>query len=75
LFFVAGVLHCAAALLAAALLAVGLAAGAPADAATSLKQPPRFYAGSPDAAAFRAECDAHMKAAQAALDRLVAVKG
>jgi len=47
----------------------------PVEAAGKLQPLPRFYTGSPDQAAFRAMCDADMKAAQEALDRLVSVKG
>jgi len=47
----------------------------PVEAAGTMQALPRFYTGSPDQAAFRAMCDADMKAAQEALDRLVSVKG
>jgi thimet oligopeptidase len=64
------------ALLALSLVAPGESAAASKDAnGSTLSQPARFYTGSPDAATFRANCDDRMKQAQAALDRLLAVKG
>jgi thimet oligopeptidase len=60
-------------------LALCLAAVCPAssDAKTPKAKPsdPAFFSGYPDAAAFRAMEDAELKAAQAALDKMLAVKG
>ncbi len=54
------------------------AAGAKAKAPAGGKgaaMPALFYAGSPDAAAFRALCEGELKAAQGNLDRMVSAKG
>jgi len=60
-------------------LALSLAAVLPAssDAKTPKAKPsdPAFFSGHPDAAAFRAMEDAELEAAQAALDKMLAVKG
>jgi len=60
-------------------LALSLAAVLPAssDAKTpkTKQSDPAFFSGHPDAAAFRAMEDAELKAAQAALDKMLAVKG
>src|SRR5690349_15419479 len=51
-------------------------AAAPAKAKAAVKATPAdFFSGGLDAAGFRAYTDGEMKAAQAALDRLLAVKG
>lgn len=62
---------CRAAALAA--LALPLALGAP--LAVAAGNPPLFYSDRPDAAAFRAQCEAELGNAQEALGRVLAVQG
>ena len=50
-------------------------AGAQTSALSALKDPLHIWAGNPDAAQARAWADAHLAAAQAAIDKLLAVKG
>ncbi|HYJ32413.1 MAG TPA: M3 family metallopeptidase [Candidatus Binatia bacterium] len=63
--------------LAALAMAALLPALAPAPAAAARKSavPPFFYSDKPSVAAYKAESEAELKQAQAALDRMVAVKG
>ena len=65
----------AAALLASLVSAALLTGAAPASAAKGAGVPIRFYTGGLDPAGFRAYAEKENKAAQAALDRLLAVKG
>src|SRR5579884_852384 len=50
-------------------------AGAQAPSVSGLKDPLHIWVGNPDAAQARAWADAHLAAAQAAIDQLLAVKG
>ncbi|HET9941349.1 MAG TPA: M3 family metallopeptidase [Candidatus Eisenbacteria bacterium] len=65
----------------AAPLALALSLGAVCPASSDAKTPkakssdPAFFSGHPDAAAFKAMEDAELKAAQSALDKMLAVKG
>jgi thimet oligopeptidase len=70
-----GIRHRLAALLSIAAVAMVSFGAATATAAAAVAGPARFFTGSPDAAAFRALCDADMKGAKETLDKLVAVKG